>query len=74
MEITANILAFKDSDGSPLVEKIRDAAGQVLVDKFGCKKFSVVKLLTRDLKCLTTICNRQELNALPLSERVETLE
>jgi len=28
MEISANILAFKDTDGSPLVEKIRDAAGQ----------------------------------------------
>ena len=28
IEITADILAFKDKDGSPLVEKIRDAAGQ----------------------------------------------
>ena len=28
MEISANILAFKDGDGSPLVEKIRDSAGQ----------------------------------------------
>jgi len=28
MEISANILAFKDTDGSPLVEKIRDSAGQ----------------------------------------------
>jgi 6-phosphogluconate dehydrogenase len=28
MEISANILAFKDKDGSPLVEKIRDTAGQ----------------------------------------------
>lgn len=28
IEISANILAFKDTDGSPLVEKIRDAAGQ----------------------------------------------
>ncbi|XP_042856060.1 6-phosphogluconate dehydrogenase, decarboxylating-like [Penaeus japonicus] len=28
IEITANILAFKDEDGKPLVEKIRDAAGQ----------------------------------------------
>jgi len=28
MEISANIMAFKDTDGSPLVEKIRDSAGQ----------------------------------------------
>ena len=30
IEITKDILAFKDSDGTPLVEKIRDSAGQVL--------------------------------------------
>ena len=28
IEITAQILKFKDADGSPLVEKIRDTAGQ----------------------------------------------
>ncbi|XP_070562218.1 6-phosphogluconate dehydrogenase, decarboxylating-like isoform X2 [Ptychodera flava] len=28
IEISANILKFKDTDGQPLVEKIRDAAGQ----------------------------------------------
>lgn len=28
IEITMNILAFKDEDGQPLVEKIRDTAGQ----------------------------------------------
>merc|ERR1711944_205713 len=28
MEISANILAFKDTDGKPLVEKIKDTAGQ----------------------------------------------
>eukprot|EP00040_Diaphanoeca_grandis_P023776 m.129819 g.129819 ORF g.129819 m.129819 type:complete len:484 (+) comp29433_c0_seq1:61-1512(+) len=28
VEITGNILAFKDTDGEPLVEKIRDTAGQ----------------------------------------------
>ncbi|XP_074655879.1 6-phosphogluconate dehydrogenase, decarboxylating-like [Tubulanus polymorphus] len=28
IEITAAILAYKDTDGSPLVEKIRDSAGQ----------------------------------------------
>ena len=29
IEITKDILAYKDSDGTPLVEKIRDSAGQV---------------------------------------------
>lgn len=28
IEITADILKFKDDDGKPLVEKIRDTAGQ----------------------------------------------
>ena len=28
IEISANILKYKDADGSPLVEKIKDAAGQ----------------------------------------------
>ena len=28
IEISTDILAFKDKDGLPLVEKIRDAAGQ----------------------------------------------
>ena len=28
IEISANILKYKDTDGQPLVEKIRDAAGQ----------------------------------------------
>lgn len=29
IEITADIMKFKDKDGKPLVEKIRDSAGQV---------------------------------------------
>jgi 6-phosphogluconate dehydrogenase len=28
IEITAEILAFKDEDGEPLIEKIKDTAGQ----------------------------------------------
>lgn len=28
IEITTDIMAFKDKDGQPLVEKIRDSAGQ----------------------------------------------
>lgn len=40
IEITANILKFKDDKGDYLVEKIRDAAGQV------CKiKTTVVVIL-----------------------------
>ena len=35
IEITKDILAYKDSDGSPLVEKIRDSAGQVKWYCFG---------------------------------------
>ena len=29
IEITRDILAYKDTDGKPLVTKIRDSAGQV---------------------------------------------
>ena len=36
IEITADIMAFKDKDGAPLVEKIRDSAGQVSVCVCGC--------------------------------------
>lgn len=31
VEITRDILRFKDDDGKPLVEKIRDTAGQVSI-------------------------------------------
>ena len=31
VEITRDILRFKDDDGKPLVEKIRDTAGQVIL-------------------------------------------
>ncbi len=34
IEITRDILRYKDTDGSPLVEKIRDAAGQVIFTLF----------------------------------------
>lgn len=33
IEITRDILAFKDTDGQSMVEKIRDTAGQVLLGK-----------------------------------------
>ena len=34
VEITRDIVRFKDTDGKPLVEKIRDTAGQVLSPLF----------------------------------------
>ena len=34
IEITRDILKFKDSDGEPLVTKIRDSAGQVCCDLY----------------------------------------
>lgn len=40
IEITADILAFKDSDGAPLVDKILDAAGQK-----GTGKWTVIAAL-----------------------------
>eukprot|EP01098_Paradermamoeba_levis_P000075 TRINITY_DN1007_c0_g2_i1.p1 TRINITY_DN1007_c0_g2~~TRINITY_DN1007_c0_g2_i1.p1 ORF type:complete len:306 (+),score=105.51 TRINITY_DN1007_c0_g2_i1:136-1053(+) len=40
IEITRDILAFKDTDGAPLVEKIRDAAGQK-----GTGKWTVINSL-----------------------------
>lgn len=36
IEISANILRFKDDDGQPIVPKIRDAAGQKGTGKWTC--------------------------------------
>ena len=38
IEITRDILAFKDEDGEPIVEKILDTAGQkeLKVDSYSC--------------------------------------
>ncbi len=53
IEITKDILAFKDTDGSPLVEKIRDAAGQK-----GTGKWTAISALDKGMpvtligKCL----------------------
>merc|ERR550519_973337 len=41
IEISANILKYKDTDGEPLVEKIRDAAGQK-----GTGKWTAISALT----------------------------
>ena len=45
-EITRDILKFKDEDGSPLVEKIRDTAGQVYkFNKKGTGKWTAISAL-----------------------------
>ena len=37
IDITKDIVVFKDEDGSPLVEKIKDTAGQVCIyHKYNC--------------------------------------
>lgn len=41
IEITRDILAFQDTDGKPLVDKIRDAAGQVWV--FWLDKYILIR-------------------------------
>ena len=48
IEITAAILKFKDADGTPLVEKIRDTAGQK-----GTGKWTGIEAL--EPACLTLI-------------------
>ena len=60
IEITRDILAFKDTDGTPLVEKIRDAAGQK-----GTGKWTAISALDKGMpvtligECLSAIgCHR----------------
>src|SRR5205814_7818829 len=48
IEITANILAYKDADGQPLVDKILDTAGQK-----GTGKWTVIN--SADLGIPTTL-------------------
>jgi hypothetical protein len=47
IEITRDILKYKDTDGSPLVEKIRDTAGQVT---FIALKSYACQLITWELE------------------------
>ena len=49
IEITAQILRFKDEDGSNLVEKIRDTAGQVHVYPFLFFPFLLFSFLRNSL-------------------------
>lgn len=41
IEITSNILKFRDSDGSFLIDKIRDSAGQVRIIFMICFIYSL---------------------------------
>lgn len=69
IEITAQILKFKDTDGSPLVEKIRDTAGQK-----GTGKWTGMEALEQGMpvtligeavfaRCLSALKSQRELAA-----------
>ena len=53
IEITADIMAFRDTDGQPLVEKIRDAAGQK-----GTGKWTAISALDKGMP--VTLIGRPE--------------
>jgi len=65
IEITANIMAYKDTDGTPLVEKIRDSAGQK-----GTGKWTAISALDKGMpltligesvfaRCLSSLKNER---------------
>ena len=62
IEISANILKYKDTDGEPLVEKIRDAAGQkgtgkwTAISALGKIKYYAIKNRTIHNSKLSKIC------------------
>ena len=58
IEITADIIAFKDADGAPLVEKIRDSAGQK-----GTGKWTAISALDKGMP-VTLIGEHHTLNKL----------
>ncbi|MBN2894587.1 MAG: decarboxylating NADP(+)-dependent phosphogluconate dehydrogenase [Campylobacterales bacterium] len=72
IEITAHILTFKDSDGSPLIDKIRDNAGQKGTGKWtGISALELgvpLSLITESVyaRCLSSLV-RQEGKALHVS-------
>ena len=74
IEISANILKYKDTDGQPLVEKIRDAAGQK-----GTGKWTAISALEYGMP-VTLIgkyfCEQRELPGVPTSfgQKVPKLE
>ena len=62
IEISANILKYKDTDGEPLVEKIRDAAGQkgtgkwTAISALGKIKYYALRNRTIHSSKLSKIC------------------
>ena len=57
IEISTDILAFKDKDNTPLVEKIRDAAGQK-----GTGKWTAISALDKGMP--VTLIGKQPLTCL----------
>lgn len=61
IEITTDILAFKDTDGQPLLEKIRDSAGQKGTGKWtaisGLKLGTPVSIIGESVfaRCLSSL-------------------
>ena len=74
IEISANILKYKDTDGQPLVEKIRDAAGQK-----GTGKWTAISALEYGMPVTLIgkyLCEQSELPDVPTSfgQKVSKLE
>jgi len=80
IEITAEILKFKDADGTPLVEKIRDTAGQK-----GTGKWTGIEALEQGMpvtligeavfaRCLSALKSQRELAATLLGGGVKPLK
>lgn len=63
IEISTDILAFKDKDGQPLVEKIRDSAGQKGTGKWtaisALDKGMPVTLIGELLELASVVCRNQ---------------
>lgn len=79
IEITANILSFKDEDGEPLVDKILDAAGQKGTGKWtGISSLELgmpVTLITESVyaRCLSALKN-ERIKASTIYPRKASLE
>ena len=67
IEITADIMAYRDTDGTPLVEKIRDAAGQK-----GTGKWTAISALDKGHDvCCDLNQERVKLSLIPLFENLK---
>ena len=82
IEISANILKYKDTDGQPLVEKIRDAAGQKGTGKwtaisaleYGMPVTLIGKKKLRTFKKSRNWKNWKKLKILEIFEKIEQTE